>query len=48
MSVAPAATKAEKLTIELSYPKDNIHKVTLSVAWGTLALTAPIDVTVAE
>jgi hypothetical protein len=48
MSVAPAATKAEKLSIELSYPKDNIHKVTLSIAWGTLALTAPIDVTVAE
>ena len=48
MSIAKAATKAEKLTIELSYPKDNIRKVTLSVAWGTLALTAPIEVTVAE
>jgi hypothetical protein len=48
MSMASGATKAEKLTIELSYPKDNIHHVTLNVAWGTLALTAPIDVTVAE
>ena len=48
MSIAKAATKPEKLTIELSYPKDNIRKVTLSVAWGTLALTAPIEVTVAE
>ncbi|MGA3323768.1 MAG: DUF2911 domain-containing protein [Terriglobia bacterium] len=48
MSIAKAASKPEKLTIELSYPKDNIRKVTLSVAWGTLALTAPIDVTVAE
>jgi hypothetical protein len=48
MSTAKAATKADKLTIELSYPKDNIRKVTLTVAWGTLALTAPIDVTVTE
>ncbi len=48
MSVANATTKPEKLTIELSYPKDDIHKVTLSVAWGTLALTAPIEVTVVE
>ncbi|MGD0220995.1 MAG: DUF2911 domain-containing protein [Terriglobia bacterium] len=48
MSIASAATKAEKLTIELSYPKDDIRKVTLSVTWGTLALTAPIEVTVAE
>ena len=48
MSIAKATTKPEKLTMELSYPQDNIHKVTLSVAWGTLALTAPIEVTVAE
>jgi hypothetical protein len=48
MSIAKAKTKPEKLTIKLSYPKDDIHKVTLSVAWGILALTAPIDVTVAE
>jgi hypothetical protein len=48
MSTAKAATKSEKLTIELSYPKDNMHRVTLKVAWGTLALTAPIEVTVEE
>ena len=48
MSVANATTKPEKLTIELSYPQDNIRKVTLRVAWGTLALTAPIDVAVPE
>jgi len=48
MSVAKATAKPEKLTIELSYPKDDIQKVTLSVAWGTLALTAPIEVTVAD
>ena len=48
MSTAKAATKSEKLTIELSYPKDNMRKITLKVAWGTLTLTAPIEVTVAE
>jgi hypothetical protein len=48
MSVAKSVTKAERLTITLSYPKDEIRKVTLKVAWGDLALTAPIDVDVAE
>jgi hypothetical protein len=48
MSIAAATSKTEKLTIELSYPQDNFRKVTLNVAWGTLALTAPIEVTVAE
>jgi hypothetical protein len=48
MSIAKAAMKTDKLTLELSYPQDNVRKVTLNVAWGTLALTAPIDVTVTE
>jgi hypothetical protein len=48
MSIAGAATKAEKLTIELSYPKDNIHKVTMNITWGTLALTSPIEVAAAD
>jgi hypothetical protein len=48
ITVAKAATKPEKLTIGLSYPKENIRKVTLWVAWGNLALTAPIDATVEE
>lgn len=48
MSIAQAVSKPEKLTIALSYPQDNIRMVTLSVAWGTLALTAPIEVTVTE
>jgi hypothetical protein len=48
MSMTNAAAKAETLTIELTYPKDNIRKVTLNVAWGTLGLTAPIDVTVTD
>ena len=48
VTVAQAEGKPEKLTITLSYPKDNIRKVTLNIAWGTLALTAPVDVTVEE
>ncbi len=48
MSMASGVAKAEKLTIELTYPKDNIRKVTLNVAWGTLALTAPIEVAVTD
>ncbi len=48
ISITNAATKAEKLTIELSYPKDDVRKVTLSVRWGTLALIAPIEVTVTD
>jgi len=48
VSIATATTKPQKLAIELSYPKDNDRKVTLRIEWGTLALTAPIEVTVAE
>jgi len=48
MTAAPSKDKAAKLTIELTYPKENNRKVTLSVAWGNLALTAPIDVTVTD
>ena len=48
MSTTRLPAKADKLTIELSYPNDNIRKVTLNVTWGTLALTAPIEVTVTE
>lgn len=48
MSTASPTAKPAKLTIELSYAKDDIHKITLNVAWGTLALTAPIEVTIME
>jgi len=48
MSIAQTETKAEKLTITLSYPKENIRKVTLKLAWGNLVLTAPIDVNVSD
>jgi len=45
MKKEASTSKAEKLTITLSYPKDDIKNVTLRVAWGTLALTAPVKVT---
>jgi hypothetical protein len=39
---------AQKLTITLSYPKNDIKHVTMLVAWGNLALSTPIEVTVPE
>jgi hypothetical protein len=48
MSTAKPRTVAEKLTITLAYTKANPKHVTLKVAWGNLALTAPIEVAVAE
>ena len=48
MSLAQAEGKPEKLTITFSYPKDDIKNVTLRVAWGNLALTAPVKVTLRE
>jgi len=48
MSIAQAETRAEKLTITLSYPKTDINHVTLRVAWGNLLLSAPIEVSVPE
>jgi hypothetical protein len=48
MSVASNSTKPERLTIDLSYSKDDLHKANLAVTWGTLALSAPIDVMPAE
>src|SRR5579864_8647484 len=35
---------AEKLTITLTHPKDDIKSVTLKIAWGNLALSAPVKV----
>jgi hypothetical protein len=48
MSVAKSDGLAQKLTITLSYPKDDIKSVTMKVAWGNLALTTPIKVSVPE
>ena len=48
MSIAKAETRAEKLTITLSYPKGDIKHVTMRVAWGNLVLSAPIEVAVPD
>jgi len=47
-NVSKADSPAEKLTITLSYPKDDIKHVTMRVAWGNLVLSTPIEVTVPE
>jgi len=48
MSIAKAETPTDKLTITLSYPKGDLKHVTLRVAWGNLALSAPIVVAAPE
>ncbi|HXJ95208.1 MAG TPA: DUF2911 domain-containing protein [Terriglobia bacterium] len=49
MSIEPASSEAvEKLTITLTHPENDIHNATLKVAWGHLALTAPVKVTVGD
>jgi Protein of unknown function (DUF2911) len=48
LSVAKAEGKPEKLTITFSYPQDDVKNVTLRIAWGNLALTAPVKVTLSE
>ena len=47
-NVSKAEGPAEKLTITLSYPKNEIKHVTMRVAWGNLVLSTPIEVTVPE
>jgi hypothetical protein len=48
MSISKAETPTEKLTITLSYPKDDIKHVTMRVTWGNLVLSAPIEVALPE
>jgi len=48
VSSAKVETQTEKLTITLSYPKDDIQHVTMRIAWGNLALSATIQVVVPE
>jgi hypothetical protein len=48
MSVAKSAATADKLTITLSYPKEDIKHVSMKLAWGNFVLTAPIEVALAE
>ncbi len=44
MSAQKADDKAERLTITLSHPKDDLKNVTLKLAWGNTLLTAPVQV----
>ncbi len=37
---------AEKLAITLSYPKESPKKVKLTISWGKLQVSAPVEVTV--
>jgi hypothetical protein len=48
VSSAKVETQTEKLTITLSYPKDDIKHVTMRIAWGNLALSAAIEVAAPE
>jgi Protein of unknown function (DUF2911) len=44
ITMAKADFKAEKLTITLSYPKEDFTHVTMKLDWGNVELTAPIEV----
>lgn len=44
MTSEKAAAPVDKLTITFSYPQDHPRNATLKVAWGSLALTAPVEV----
>ena len=44
MKLEEAAERVDKLTLLLSYQKQNITSVTLRIAWGKLLLNAPIEV----
>jgi len=47
--VEPASgDPVEKLTITLANAQDDIRSATLKVAWGHLALTAPVHVAAPE
>ena len=48
MTIAQAVGVVPKLTITMTYPKAEPKKATLKVAWGNLALTAPVEATVPE
>jgi hypothetical protein len=44
LTMTKTDSTAEKLTLTLSYPKEDITHVTLKVDWGNVELTAPIEV----
>jgi hypothetical protein len=47
-NVSKTENQAEKLTITLTSPKEDIKHVTMRVDWGNLALSTPIEVAVPE
>ena len=47
-NVSKTENQAEKLTITLSNPKEDIKHVTMQIDWGNLVLSTPIEVTVPE
>ncbi len=46
MTIEQASKPAEKLTITLTYPKDNPKNVKMNISWGSLRLSTPVRVTV--
>jgi Protein of unknown function (DUF2911) len=49
MTNEPAGSETvEKLTITLTHPENDIHNATLKVAWGHLALTAPVKLSISD
>ncbi len=46
LTAEPAGETAERLTITLSYAKERIKDVKLTIAWGRLRVTAPVTATV--
>jgi hypothetical protein len=46
MTVEQGKGSSEKLTLTLSYAKETPKDVKLTIAWGKLQLSAPIQVTV--
>jgi hypothetical protein len=45
---SPSSDPVEKLTITMTHPENNMRDVTLKVAWGHLALSAPVKVSVGD
>jgi len=45
---APGPDIVEKLTITITHPENDIKNATLKVAWGHLALSAPVTVNLAH
>jgi hypothetical protein len=48
VKVEKSAEIADKLTITLAYAEETPTRVTLKLAWGNLAMTAPVEVTLVK